>query len=392
MLGEFYMRAFTSFINLYVNLPKQQQLNFYTTTQLYVVTKKLLLSHETFLNIVSNRPNNNDGVSVSVLSYKQLLKYGPTTKSLQPPNPNNNQTKHNIPQCTCVKRLYFCSGVEAEAEAKVDGMENQQQERQQKNISSSSSSSMKRKRIHLSTGDIQQHIRSIGSPTKISIQKFRTQLILQSISSNNNNNDTGIGTDTDTTIANNINELEYKIIGLTQRNSRRRWLYLDELIHECNRRWFYNQSNNTKKTLCVEINLETNNIINTSELQILWHASMDAIVGIHGAQLTHAVWLRPQSLIVELLPWVLDGLIVGGWTKDVTQRKYLQYCIALKCFLILIALLLLLLYSKYNTILICSKIIFIPHTHAAIVFSFFVLFFHRHPITSHHSYATWGYF
>ena len=79
---------------------------------------------------------------------------------------------------------------------------------------------------------------------------------------------------------------------------------------------------------------------------------MDAIVGIHGAQLTHAVWLRPQSLIVELLPWVMDGLIVGGWTKDVTQRKYLQYCIALKCFLILIALLLLLLlllYSKYNT-------------------------------------------
>ena len=178
MLGEFYMRAFTSFVNLYVNLPKQQQLNFYTTTQLYVVTKKLLLSHETFLNVVSNRPNNNDGVSV--LSYKQLLKYGPTTKSLQPPNPNNNQTKHNIPQCTCVKRLYFCSGVEAEAEAEVDGMENQQQERQQKNNnSSSSSSSMKRKRIHLSTGDIQQHIRSIGSPTKISIQKFRTQLILQ---------------------------------------------------------------------------------------------------------------------------------------------------------------------------------------------------------------------
>ena len=59
---------------------------------------------------------------------------------------------------------------------------------------------------------------------------------------------------------------------------------------------------------------------------------MNAIVGIHGAQLTHAVWLRPQSLIVELLPWVMDGLIVGGWTKDVTQRKYLQYCIALKCF------------------------------------------------------------
>ena len=50
-----------------------------------------------------------------------------------------------------------------------------------------------------------------------------------------------------TTFVNNINESEYKIIGLTQRNSRRRWLYLDELIQECNRRWFYNNQSNNRR-------------------------------------------------------------------------------------------------------------------------------------------------
>ncbi|OEU14868.1 hypothetical protein FRACYDRAFT_269702, partial [Fragilariopsis cylindrus CCMP1102] len=44
---------------------------------------------------------------------------------------------------------------------------------------------------------------------------------------------------------------------------------------------------------------------------------MDAIVGIHGAQLTHAIWMRPGSVVVEMLPWVMDGLTMGKWTKYV---------------------------------------------------------------------------
>jgi len=372
MLGEFYSRAYSSFIDMYMNLPKQQQINFHNTTQLYVVATKLLLSHETFFKIFSS--------NYDVLSYKKLIRYGPI-KDLHPINSNNNNNKNSNnnnnnnskikriplwPQCTCVKRLYFCSeslrvdaeveaAVEAEVEAAVEVeevvMDNQPQQKPQPQQKTSIK--------HLSPSEIQQHIRSIGSPTKTSIQTFRTQLILQNSkkkknknsykNSNRYNNNNSYNKIDESEYK--IDESEYKIIGLTQRSGRRRWLNLDELIDECNRRWFYNnhnhnhnhQSNNNNinnnnnknknKTLCVEINLENNNNnnnnINTSELQILWHSSMNAIVGIHGAQLTHAVWLRPESLVVELLPWVMDGLLIGGWTKDVTGRKFSLYACSL---------------------------------------------------------------
>jgi hypothetical protein len=257
------------------------------------------------------------------------LNYGPTTiktaASLHLPPPTINNSNNNDmnssprrippPQCTCLKRIYICSGKHL-ADKKVD-------EKQ------------KQKLKDLSISEVQQYIQLIGSPTKRSIQIFRTQLIESVVSStknnhNNNNNNhrtnsssvDGGDTDADPIIIiTDIDESEYKIVGLTQRSGRRRWLHLDELIEECNRRWSYQS-----KTVCVEINLETGHI-NTTELQKLWHASMDAIVGIHGAQLTHAVWMRPGSLVVEMLPWVMDGLTMGKWTKYVHTCKVFFFSI-----------------------------------------------------------------
>ena len=90
----------------------------------------------------------------------------------------------------------------------------------------------KQKLKDLSISEVQQYIQSIGSPTKRSIQNFRTQLIQSVVSSrkNNNNHRTNSSSSVDggdadpIIITTDIDESEYKIIGLTQRSGRRRWL------------------------------------------------------------------------------------------------------------------------------------------------------------------------
>jgi hypothetical protein len=44
-----------------------------------------------------------------------------------------------------------------------------------------------------------------------------------------------------------------------------------------------------------------------------------ALIGIHGAQLTEAVWMKPGSLVVEFLPWVHPKMKIGWWTRTVKQ-------------------------------------------------------------------------
>lgn len=88
---------------------------------------------------------------------------------------------------------------------------------------------------------------------------------------------------------------EWAIVGLTQRYSRRKWLNLPSIIEDCNTK-FYDQ-----KVVCVEVNVEGST---SPEEQFILHAAMDALVGIHGAQLTQAILLSSGSHILELLPWI----------------------------------------------------------------------------------------
>ncbi|KAL7550252.1 hypothetical protein ACHAWF_013495 [Thalassiosira exigua] len=103
---------------------------------------------------------------------------------------------------------------------------------------------------------------------------------------------------------------DWKIVGLTQRVKRRRWLNLDKVVSYCNARYFEHG------ILCVEVNVErlpssldngggkTREILTPEYEQILMHRSLDALIGIHGAQLTQAVLMPKNSTVVELLPWV----------------------------------------------------------------------------------------
>eukprot|EP00525_Craspedostauros_australis_P010443 CAMPEP_0198134610 /NCGR_PEP_ID=MMETSP1442-20131203/60160_1 /TAXON_ID= /ORGANISM="Craspedostauros australis, Strain CCMP3328" /LENGTH=1158 /DNA_ID=CAMNT_0043795755 /DNA_START=200 /DNA_END=3676 /DNA_ORIENTATION=+ len=101
---------------------------------------------------------------------------------------------------------------------------------------------------------------------------------------------------------------EYKIIGLAQRDTRRRWLNVESSVDKCNE-VFKND-----KVYCVVINIEKRDMASPVK-HLVAHAALDGLIGIHGAQLTEALFMPPGSLVVEFLPWVLEGLMQGRWTN-----------------------------------------------------------------------------
>ncbi|EJK62878.1 hypothetical protein THAOC_16495 [Thalassiosira oceanica] len=94
------------------------------------------------------------------------------------------------------------------------------------------------------------------------------------------------------------------IVGLTQRTYRRSWINLPKVLAECNARL-------TGRAVCVEVNVEN---ARTPYEQLLMHRSLDALVGVHGAQLTQSVLLPPGGHVLELLPWV-PQYIRGRWVQ-----------------------------------------------------------------------------
>ncbi|KAL7510893.1 hypothetical protein ACHAXN_007798 [Cyclotella atomus] len=107
-----------------------------------------------------------------------------------------------------------------------------------------------------------------------------------------------------------LNQHDYKIIGLSQRSDRRKWLDINETISHCNKQY------HSAGIVCVEVdvaNLPTNFIsigteqpLSSIEEQLVLYQSIDALIGIHGSQLTQGVLLKSNSVVVELLPWLPD--------------------------------------------------------------------------------------
>ena len=101
---------------------------------------------------------------------------------------------------------------------------------------------------------------------------------------------------------------EWKVIGLAQRSKRRRWLHIYDLQQLCNRRFL------SKKIICVVVNIEEEEWANPVK-HVVAHGGLDVLMGIHGAQLTEALWMPPHSLVVEFLPWIPPDINWGKWTK-----------------------------------------------------------------------------
>ena len=95
-----------------------------------------------------------------------------------------------------------------------------------------------------------------------------------------------------------VNDVDgWKIVGLTERKSRRVWLNIDDSVKACDA--VFRQ----QKVVCITVNVEATA---SPEEQLLMHSSLDALVGIHGAQLTQGIFLPRQGFILELLPWIPD--------------------------------------------------------------------------------------
>jgi hypothetical protein len=87
---------------------------------------------------------------------------------------------------------------------------------------------------------------------------------------------------------------EWKIIGLMDRKYRRVWLNIDDAIETCHKFFLH-------KVICIKLNVED---ADSSEEQLIMHASLNSTIGVHGSQFTNAIFLPRRSTMLELLPFI----------------------------------------------------------------------------------------
>jgi hypothetical protein len=98
---------------------------------------------------------------------------------------------------------------------------------------------------------------------------------------------------------------DWKIIGLAKGKSR--WTNLEQNIKGCNK------ALKNHKIVCTEMKKYN------SYRQAIAYGALDGLIGIHGEQLTQAVWMKPGSLVVELLPWMHPEVNEGKSARSVKE-------------------------------------------------------------------------
>jgi len=83
------------------------------------------------------------------------------------------------------------------------------------------------------------------------------------------------------------------------------WLKINDTLKACN-------DFQSRRVVCIRVNVEK---ADTPEEQLLMHASLDALVGIHGSHFMNAVFLPRHSFILELLPWIKYTFGLGWAAK-----------------------------------------------------------------------------
>ena len=102
---------------------------------------------------------------------------------------------------------------------------------------------------------------------------------------------------------------EWTFVGLAQRSYRRSWINLPDVLDECNSLF----TKKAKNVVCVEVNVEKT--LDPYE-QLILHRASNALIGVHGAQMTQAVLLPQHGHVLELLPWVPENYNLRGlWVQ-----------------------------------------------------------------------------
>ena len=116
----------------------------------------------------------------------------------------------------------------------------------------------------------------------------------------------------------------WKIIALSQRRVRRMWININKILTQCNSRYFTNQ------IACVGLDVEnlptnftsvsSNQHLTVIEEQFVLYQSINALIGIHGSQLTQGILMPPGSVMVELFQWIPKDwgytFYGDGWTNQ----------------------------------------------------------------------------
>jgi hypothetical protein len=140
---------------------------------------------------------------------------------------------------------------------------------------------------------------------------------------------------------------QYTMIGLSQRASRR-WLNLEEIQDQCNQAFFV-----PYKIACIEVNfdkvLHGNNgdgktpthhyKIQHPYQDVVLHANLDVLIGIHGSHLANVVYMPPNAYVLELLPYVYNyfgrvfssvrGATPVGFTFSETSLRHMGHPLGL---------------------------------------------------------------
>jgi len=107
---------------------------------------------------------------------------------------------------------------------------------------------------------------------------------------------------------------QWTVIGLNQRQTRRRWLNLDEVLKHCRDNWLVQH-----KVVCVEIDLD-GSFGSRPENQVIMYSGLDALVGIHGSQNVHGIWMPDGAYTLEILPYLVGSKVGkkswGSWTQS----------------------------------------------------------------------------
>lgn len=118
---------------------------------------------------------------------------------------------------------------------------------------------------------------------------------------------------------------EWKIIALSQRRHRRVWLNINETLSHCNEKY------HSFRIVCLALDVESlpthftsasnNQPLSAVDEQFVLYRSIDALIGIHGSQLTQGILMPSNSVVVELFPWLPSkewGIKIrgDGWTNQ----------------------------------------------------------------------------
>jgi hypothetical protein len=108
----------------------------------------------------------------------------------------------------------------------------------------------------------------------------------------------------------NVDEKEWgnwTVVGLSNRKGRRRWTNVETIQNECNGHL------RGERVVCVAVYVDDEHA--NPFRQVILHGALDVLLGIHGSQLTEAIWMRPGALVVELLAYIPAGVSWGQWTR-----------------------------------------------------------------------------